>query len=313
VLSLKSTFWMKSEDDVEVFVEKWYEPEKQPKAIVQIAHGMVEHIERYHHFAENLVEHGIFVYGNDHRGHGETGKRQGLMGYFADKDGFFKTAKDLYQLTKQIKEEFPNTPIFLLGHSMGSFLARYYIQNHSGEITGAILTGTGYYSKITTSFGKTIASKLPPKEKSPMMNKLAFGTFNRKIKNRKTNFDWLSSDEAVVQEYMKDPLTGFIPTAKFFYDLMTGLETIHNKEKNKSIRSNLPILITSGANDPVGSYGKGIWKTADIYKEAGLDNITTMLFENGHHELLNELNKEEVYEAIDRWINQCLTKNTDVL
>ncbi|WP_042142759.1 alpha/beta hydrolase [Paucisalibacillus sp. EB02] len=307
---MKSTFWFKSKDNVEIYVEKWYEPDKKPKAIVQIAHGMVEHISRYNNFAQNLVDHDIFVFGNDHRGHGKTGEKQGLMGYFADEDGFYKTADDLYLLTTQIKNEYPNTPIFLLGHSMGSFLARLYIQEHSEEVDGVILSGTGFYTKSTITFGKMLSSKLPPKKKSPLMNKLSFGTFNRKIKNRKTNFDWLSGDEVVVQDYMSDPYTGFIPTARFFFDLMTGLEAIHNKDSNKTIRHDLPILLTSGDQDPVGNYGKGVWKVVKIFEEAGLSNVTTMLFENGHHELLNELNKEEVYEAINNWINSYLNKKT---
>ncbi|MFD2045055.1 alpha/beta hydrolase [Ornithinibacillus salinisoli] len=305
---MKTNFWLTTEDNVDIYVEKWFEEGIEPKAIVQLSHGMVEHIQRYKSTASFLLKQNIFVYGNDHRGHGRTGKRQGLMGYFADENGFEKTANDLFEITKMIKKDYPDTPIFLLGHSMGSFLTRYYIQEHGDMLDGVILSGTGFYSRASILSGKLLASKLPPKEKSPLMNKLAFGNFNRKIKNKKTNFDWLSGDKKVVQDYMADPYTGFIPTARFFFDLMTGLEYIHDNKRNKTIRNDLPILLICGDSDPVGNYGKGVWKTTHLYEKAGLTNITTMLFENGHHELLNEVNKEEVYNAVNKWISRCLDK-----
>ncbi|WP_047985621.1 alpha/beta hydrolase [Ornithinibacillus californiensis] len=303
---MKSTFWIESVDSVEIYVEKWHEPDKQPKAIIQIAHGMVEHIQRYHDFAKHMVEQGIFVYGNDHRGHGKTGQKQGRMGYLSEADGFDKTAEDLFLLTKKIQEEYPNVPIILLGHSMGSFLARTYIQEHSHSIAGVILSGTGFYPRATTLFGKTLAAKLNPIEKSPLMNRLAFGAFNRKIKDPKSPFDWISRDDDIVKAYMQDRYAGYIPTARFFVDLMTGLQYIHDPKRNEKIRKNLPVLFISGEADPVGSYGKGIWKTASMYKKTGIENITTTLFEGARHEVLNEINKTEVYEVIGRWIDKNL-------
>jgi alpha-beta hydrolase superfamily lysophospholipase len=303
---LKSTFWLESVDNVEIYVEKWHEPDKQPKAIIQIAHGMVEHIQRYHDFARHMVEQGIFVYGNDHRGHGKTGQKQGRMGYFSEADGFDKTAEDLFLLTKKIQEEYPNVPIILLGHSMGSFLARTYIQEHSHVIAGVILSGTGFYPRATTIFGKALAARLNPIEKSPLMNRLAFGAFNRKIKDPKSPFDWISRDDDIVKAYMQDRYAGYIPTARFFVDLMTGLQYIHDPKRNEKIRKNLPVLFISGEADPVGSYGKGIWKTASMYKNTGIENITTTLFEGARHEVLNEINKTEVYEVIGRWIDKNL-------
>lgn len=299
---MKSTFWIDSVDGVEIYVEKWFEPGKEPQAIVQIAHGMVEHFQRYHGFAQYLLKHDIFVYGNDHRGHGKTGQKQGLMGYLSDQDGFDKTTNDLVTITKKIQEEYPGTPIFLLGHSMGSFLARNYIQLHSNNIQGVILSGTGYYPKATSSLGKWIAAKLNPTEKSPFMNKLAFGTFNRKVKDPKTPFDWISRDDQIVKAYMQDRYAGYIPTARFFYDLMTGINYIHSPKRNDKIRKDLPILFISGEDDPVGNYGKGIWKTASMYERLGIENITTVLFDGARHEVLNEINKQEVYDRILPWL-----------
>lgn len=299
---VEKSFWLQMQDNVEIYVKRWFDPAKKPKAIVQLAHGMVEHIGRYNEFADYLVENDIFVYGNDHRGHGKTGEKQGLFGYLADEDGFEKTKNDLLQITSKIKQEYPDTPLILLGHSMGSFLARNYIQENSALINGVILSGTGHYPKLTSHLAKYIASTLPPKEKSKLMNSLSFHSYNKHFKSRKTNFDWLSADEKVVQTYMEDPLCGHIPTARFFHDLMDGIITIHNKKLNKSIRSDLPMLLISGVEDPVGDYAKGVWKTAHLYNETGLENVMTMLYEDGRHELLNEINRDEVYQAIYHWI-----------
>lgn len=304
---MKTTFWLESVDDVQIYVEKWFNPEKQPKAIVQVAHGMVEHFQRYHAFAQHLVDQDIFVYGNDHRGHGKTGQKQGIMGYFSEKDGFDKATDDLLLVTRKIQEEFPDKPIILLGHSMGSFLARNYIQEHSELINGVILSGTGFYPSLTTAVGKSVAARLKPREKSPLMNRLAFGAFNRKIDKPKTPFDWLTRDESIVTAYMQDRFAGYIPTARFFVDLMTGLQYIHNPKRNAKIRKDLPILFISGDADPVGNYAKGIWKTASMYKQLGMENITTTLFEGARHEVLNEVNKMEVYEVICRWIARNLS------
>lgn len=302
---MEKTFWITMEDDVAIYIKKWYTSSKEPKAIVQLAHGMVEHINRYNEFAQFLVEQGFFVYGNDHRGHGNTGERQGLLGYFSEEDGFAKTANDLHVITNRIKQHYPNTPIILFGHSMGSFLTRNYLQQYSMEVNGAILSGTGYFPSLTSQVGKMIAGWMPPKKESKLMNSIAFGNYNRKI-DKSTGFDWLTRDQSVVANYIEDPHSGFVPTARFFYDLMTGLIRMNNTKLNQNIRKDLPLFFISGDADPVGNYAKGVWKTAHQYEKLGLENITTMLFSDGRHELLNEVNKEEVYAAIVKWIHHCL-------
>lgn len=299
---MENDFWLEVNDKAHIYVKKWYKENNQPKAIVQLAHGMAEHINRYDDFAEFLLKQDIFVYGNDHRGHGKTGKRQGLLGYFADEDGFEKTVEDLAVITNHIKQDYPNTPVFLIGHSMGSFLARQYIQQNSQQIEGVILMGTGYHTIALSSIARTLANTLPTKEESHLMNKLAFSNYNGKIPNQKTKFDWLSRDDQVVENYMDDPFCGYVPTALFFRDLMDGLIQIHLKKENKEIRKDLPMFILSGDADPVGQYGKGVFKVANYYDDIGLINIKTMLFEGARHELLNEINHEEVYHTIYNWI-----------
>lgn len=307
---MEETFWLTMEDNVQVYVKKWSEPSKKPKAIVQLSHGMVEHINRYNEFSEFLLSHDIFVYGNDHRGHGKTAEKQGLFGYLAKENGFEHTTNDLFEVTKRIKQDYPDTPLYLLGHSMGSFLARNYIRQNSELIEGVILSGTGYFPRITSRIAKMIASTLPPKEKSPLMNSLAFGSYNKRIKDKRTNFDWLSRDNKMVQSYMEDPLCGHIPTARFFHDLMTGLVLIHNRKSIKSVRPNLPILFISGSEDPVGNYGKGVWKTANLYHDAGVKDTMVMILDQGRHELLNEKDRDLVYDEILHWIEARMGHNT---
>src|SRR5690625_489175 len=299
---MEKEFWVSTSDHTDVYVKKWFKTEVKPKAIVQLSHGMIEHIQRYHDFSTFLLENDIFVYGNDHRGHGKTGGQQGQLGYFSDRNGFTNVMEDIHEITKIIKSEYPKTPLILFGHSMGSFLARHYIQFYSTDIDGLVLSGTGFFPTITNISGRALASILPAKKKSSLMNTLAFGTYNKKIVNKKTNFDWLTRHEESVTKYIDDPQTGYIPTARFFYDLMDGLDKIHKKNLNKNIRKDLPILLISGEADPVGNYSKGVWKVAKIYNQIGLDNVKTVLFEGARHELLHEINKEEVYSTIYNWV-----------
>ncbi|WP_163970491.1 alpha/beta hydrolase [Oceanobacillus halotolerans] len=309
---MQKEFTLKTNDGLEIFYKKWNKTTQEPKAIIQVAHGMVEHIGRYDEFANYLADNNIVVYGNDHRGHGKTAESQGIFGYFAAENGFQKTTNDLIEITKIIRQSYPSTPIYLFGHSMGSFLARQYIQTSSHLIDGVILMGTGYFPKASLLAGKTMASTLPPSEKSKLMNKIVFGSYNQRIKGRRTIFDWLTRDDDEVDEFIRDPYNGFVPTARFFYDLMDGLLQIHDQNQNKEIPKNLPMLFISGDKDPVGEYAKGVWRTAHLYEELGLENITTVLYEGARHELLHEINKEEVFRTIYEWINQqCRKKNKE--
>lgn len=300
---MEKEFWLTTTDQTRFFVKKWYKSNHKPKAIVQLSHGMVEHIQRYDDFARFLVDNDIFVYGNDHRGHGETGINQGKLGYFSDQNGFEKVTNDLYEVTKIIKKEYPSVPLFLFGHSMGSFIVRKYIQSYSHHIDGIILSGTGFFPKLTTTTGQFLASLLPANEQSHIMNYLAFGSYQKNIKNAQTKFDWLTRDKLAVQAYLDDPLTGYVPTARFFYDLMDGLRDIHLKKLNQTIRKDLPILFLSGDADPVGNYSRGAWKVAKHYQKLGIEDIQMMIFDDGRHELLHELNKMDVYEQTLKWLN----------
>lgn len=185
---------------------------------------------------------------------------------------------------------------------------RNFIQRYSAEIDGLILTGTGHYSRIVTAAGKRIASFLPPLSPSPLMNKLVLGSSKKRNKHYK--HAWLTRDKTFAASYEEDAYTGFIPTARFFYDLLEGIYQTRNQKLNQSIRKGLPLLLINGDQDPIGQYGKGIWKTAVLFQKSGMTNITVLVYEGGRHELLNDTCREEVFAFIGNWLKTlCNTNN----
>jgi alpha-beta hydrolase superfamily lysophospholipase len=302
--------WIPMDDHVEIYIKKWGLVDITPRAILQLAHGMAEHIERYDEFARFLIQNGIVVVGNDHRGHGHTGERAGNFGYFADENGFERVVDDLYEINQRITKEYPNVPIFLMGHSMGSFLSRRYIQKYANTIKGVILSGTGGSSGLAGKVGKLIAKremrKNGPKMPSPLLNRLSFGQFNKGIDSPKSEFDWLTRESVEVEKYINDPFCGFVCSSSFFYDLLTGLEKIHEENAIQWIPKDLPMFIFSGENDPVGGKTKAVLKVIDQYKRNGIRNIESLFFKEGRHEMLNESNKQDVYEAVYKWITKQL-------
>ncbi|MDN3018876.1 lysophospholipase [Paenibacillus sp. BSR1-1] len=306
-MSQPSSFTFQTEDGVEIFAKKWAsENENRPKVIVQIAHGMAEHIERYDAFAKELMTHDFIVYGNDHRGHGETAKINNRSRYFADEQGFKKVVEDMHELTIIIEKEFPGIPIILFGHSMGSFLSRRYIQLYGNQLSGVILSGTGGDPGIMGKIGKWIASREKKRKgaqtPSLLLNNLTFGSYNKSFKPTRTEFDWLSREEREVDKYIEDPMCGGIFSAGFFYDLLEGIAIINKRENLRRIPANLPIFLISGARDPVGNNSKGVLKTYKAYKQVGIKEVSYKLYEDARHELLNEKNREEVQADIIRWI-----------
>ncbi|GIN87231.1 alpha/beta hydrolase [Heyndrickxia sporothermodurans] len=303
-----SSFWLKMDDHIDIHLRKWIVDGKQPRAILQLSHGMAEHIERYDDFAKFLIEKNIFVFGNDHRGHGKTGEKAKIHGFFAEENGFERVVDDLYSVNKHIHDEYPNTPIFLMGHSMGSFLARRYIQKYSHTINGLIISGTGGNPGIAGKLGKRVAKweirRNGGKAPSTTLNRLAFGAFNKHIPSPKTEFDWLTSDPSEVDKYMNDPFCGFICSSGYFYDLFTGLEIIHQNQNIQQIPKDLPIFMFSGDKDPVGGNLKGVRQVLEQYRQNGLENIEYKFYKEGRHEMLNEINKAEVYDAIYTWLNK---------
>lgn len=305
---MEAAFSVQASDGIELSCIKWIDEARQPKMILQISHGMAEHIRRYAAFAHMLVGEGIFVYGNDHRGHGYTAKRKEDRGYFADENGFGKVVEDLHLVTRHIEREYPDTPIVLFGHSMGSFLARRYAQLYGKELSGMILSGTGDNAVSLLKIGKLLA-RLEIKTKgrkttSSFLNSLSFGKFNKPFRPNRTAFDWLTRDEKEVDEYLADPLCGGIFTGGFFYDLFTGSEMIQKTENIAEVPKDLPILFISGDKDPVGANTRGALRAYEAFRAAGMHDVTHIFYKDGRHEMLHEINRKEVYRDIVSWMKE---------
>lgn len=307
IMMMREDFTFQADDGAVIFCCKWADPNRETiNGIVQISHGMAEHVLRYEDFARYLVERGYLVYGHDHRGHGQTAKRKEDIGYFTDSDGFEQVVRDVKHFTDLIQADHPSTPIILFGHSMGSFIARRYAQLFGNQLAGAIFCGTGGDPGLLGRMGKFIAKRECRKKgrrtASPLLDQLSFGSFNKPFKPNRTTFDWLSRDEKQVDLYITDPACGNIFTAGFFVDLLTGLLTIHRQEEINKIPKKLPLLLIAGDKDPVGKNGKAVIQVYQQYKQAAIEDISIKLYEEARHEILNETNREEVFADIETWV-----------
>lgn len=304
-----SNFTFKGEEDTDIYVYKYEPIEKENiNGIVQISHGMSEEAGRYKRFANYLTDNGYIVYINDHRGHGKSAENINRIGILAQKDGIHCIVKDLNKLTKIIKTENNGLPIFLFSHSMGSFAAQKYIIDYSEDIDGVILSGTNGLHGIEVDLGFLVAkvmSKIQGREKKAyLIDKLAFGGFNKKFKPNKSEFDWLSRDFKEVEKYIENEYCGVVFSNGYFYDLFKLFKEIRNINNLKKINSKLPIYIFAGDKDPVGKFGKGVTKLYENYKKVGIENVEFKLYSGGRHEMLNEINKDEVINDTINWIKQ---------
>ncbi len=284
-------------------------PNIEIRAFLQILHGMAEYSDRYEKFAHYLNKKGIAVFANDHRGHGATASEDEI-GWFAETDGWDRIADDAFELADFITSQYGATTTFLMGHSMGSFLARTVMVKHPDFYTGVIIMGTGCSKGLVGKIGKMVAKhqikKNGSKAPGTVMNNLSFGSFNKPFSPTITDFDWLSRDQKEVEKYIKDEKCGFLCTNGFFYDLLSGVEFANNRENAESLPKDLPLLIISGDMDPVGDFGKGVKKVYNLYSNAGIADVTLKLIPDARHELLNEINKKEIYEILSNWLEKHL-------
>ena len=283
-----------------------WEPQRETKAILQISHGMVEYIVRYDDFAKHLNQQGILVIGNDHLGHGQSVLDESEFGYFGKEKGS-AVVDDLYEVTKYAKKQYgENIPYFLMGHSMGSFMARRYLMTYGEKITGAIISGTGYKTApvLAVAFFFTAVTKFFHGERyrSPFMKWLVFHTYNRKIADVKTKNDWLTRDAAVVAAYNENPYCKFSFTVNGYETLFGAIKYIQKQNNWEETPKQLPILMIAGEEDPVGSYGKDVKKVYKKYQQLGCNHIELKLYQDDRHELVNELDREVVYADISQWI-----------
>lgn len=293
-------------DNIEVYVYKWIPNEV--KAIVQLTHGAIEHAMRYTQFAERLSEEGYAVYALDLRGHGQTGEKSNQPNIFSkEPNGWLKIIDDLRTLTKQIQVDFPDRPIFLFGHSMGSFLARDYISRHGELFQGVILSGTGRAAPLLTYAGIGLAKLMMlggRHNPSPFLHQMIFGELNKQVQNPRTDYDFLSRDPAEVDAYIADPWCGRTVTVEFAHEMVSGVLWINKKQAFAQTPNDLPIYLYSGMEDPVGGpKASFVGEVAEAYRRAGVQDVSMKLYEDARHEMLNELNREEVMDDVVAWLD----------
>jgi alpha-beta hydrolase superfamily lysophospholipase len=304
-------FIFKTDDGIEIFVYRWL-PDKQDKikAAIQLIHGMGDNAGRYAEFAENLAAEGFAVYAEDHRGHGRTAGPPEKFGHFADKKGWELVLGDLYKLNGIIKKENPGKNIFMLGHSMGSFLTRDYVMSYPEGIKGIVLSGTTGISALMGNIGM-ILSKLQIKSKgvrgkSPLMLSMTFGAYNKTFKPARTSADWISRDNKAIDKMLEEPYWVKDFSSSFFLDLTSGLKKISSFKNIRKTPNDLPIYFISGTRDALGNFTKSVKKVISDYKKAGIKDIQYKFYKDARHAILIEINKKEVYRDIINWLNNHL-------
>jgi alpha-beta hydrolase superfamily lysophospholipase len=300
---------LKMVDEFEIQIYEWLPDNfENIKALIHIAHGMAEHAGRYSNFAEFLVSHNYAVYANDHRGHGKTAGKVENLGFLAPKNGWKIMVTDFKEICKHTKAKYKEIPLYVLGHSMGSFVVRNFICNPEMKISGAILSGTAGNPGLLGRIGILITNILmlfyPSNSPSPFMDKLSFGKYNNAFKPNRTKFDWLSSNNAQVDKYIEDQFCGTVFSICFFRDLLKGLLYVNNQININKVAEDLSVLIFSGEKDPVGNYGKGPIEVYNKLKKAGVKNLCAKMFPDGRHEMLNETNNHEVYQFVLDWLKK---------
>ncbi len=285
-----------------------WEPVGEPRAIVQISHGMVEYVERYEAFAEFLNQHGILVAGHDHLGHGNSIRSKLDRGYFAKGKGDVYALQDLHRVTLALRKKYPYIPHFLFGHSMGSFFTRRYLSAYSYEIEGAIICGTGWQPKPVLAAGRLLTHMmtrvLGDRHRSKLITQMVFGNMNRAFTPVRTPKDWLNRDEREVNAYIADEKCGFIFTLNGYATLFRAISLAENVLELAKMDRNMPVLFVAGEDDPVGNFGKGVKHTAKVFGRMGMRDVECILYPEMRHEILNEIGKKSVYADILDWLEK---------
>lgn len=307
-------FWLTANDETELYVNHW-SSEGPPVAIVMIAHGLAEHSQRYARFARALSDQGISVFALDQRGHGRTAA-QGTLGYFADEKGWDLVVNDLCCLNHHVRVRYPNTPIFLFGHSMGSYVALTYLMQHSCSLQGAILSGSNYFKtslryRTAMALARFERWRLGSKGRSALLDKVVFYPYQRAVKGRRTNWDWLTRDNEQVDAYIKDSLCGFTCTTQLWLDLLGGLQHITPVQNMVQIDNNLPLLIIGGDADPI-NHGHRLIDLANALRESGNRAVDIRIYPRARHEVLQETNHLEVTADIIQWLNTALASQREI-
>ena len=285
-------------------------PETEPVGVVQIVHGIAEYVERYDSFAQYLNKQGLIVVAEDHMGHGKTAQ-SGTKGFFTG--GWRSAVDDTYRLLRETREKYSQLPYVLFGHSMGSFLTRSILICYPDSgISGAVICGTGWIPGAAVGGGiaacKMVCRRIGERNPSEWLQNMVFGSYNKRVEHPRTPYDWLTRDSQIVDAYMADPMCGFTVSCGLLRDMLSGIALNQNPKKLAQMNPSVPVLFIAGGDDPVGSYGEGVKKCAGAFSRAGVEDVCVKLFPLGRHEILNEINKEEVYGYVFSWIREKVLK-----
>lgn len=312
-MTKKNHIHMLSSDGKLPIYANLYEPEN-PKAVVQILHGMAEHKERYDEMCNVLAKLGFVVIIADHRGHGESFSEDIPLGYFADENGWIVNLRDQNMFSQAVKEKYRRLPFFILGHSMGSLFACSYLKRYEDVMDGMILSGMPAYNKAVPA-GKNLCGIVcktkGKKGHSNLVRNMAEGGYIKTIKNPKTPYDWISYNEENVAAYAQDPLCGFPFTNKGYADLMDGMMDVFAREDWRVLKPQLPILFIAGQDDPCADVPKGFENSVNTLMKAGYENIEAQVYENMRHEVFNEQQRAIVYKDFVSWLNNQLKKKQE--
>lgn len=299
-------FYVEGYGGERIYLHAWEEV-AEPRGIIQIFHGMAEHGGRYAGLARYLNRAGFVVFADDHRGHGKTAGSIDDIGYIGE-DGFNMIVEDERKISLWLKERYSGLPLFIVAHSFGSFIAQEYIIRYGRDIDGVVLCGSAAMNTWKARMGYIVASLVKnlkgERYKSRLLDFLSFGTFNKKIKDGRSRFAWLSTDEGEVRKYEEDPFCGTIFTAGFFYYLAQAFLKLYEQDRLERIPKDLPILLIAGEEDPVGEYGKLVRRLYDLYRRAGCRQVEIKLYPGKRHELFNEKEREGIYEHLKIWLEE---------
>lgn len=308
---IKKEFYFPSADGKTNIHAVTWEPEGKPRAVLQISHGVTEHMLRYEELAEYFTQRGIMVMGNDHLGHGLSIAEGAEPLYFGPENSWDWVVEDMYTCQKKVKEQYPDIPYVILGLSLGTFLIRTFLIDNPGEVSGVILVGTGQTPASQLSLVKWVAKQEAKKagedHTTPLIQQLSFGTYNKRFAPNRTSFDWLCSSEEGLNDYMEDPLIGSDISAGLFREMLDGMIFTGNLNNQKKMDMDIPILLISGEEDPVGDSGKGVKRTYQSFQKAGVKDVSMKLYPGLRHDLFLENEKQDVFEEIYKWVDEkCL-------
>ncbi|MBO4423002.1 MAG: alpha/beta fold hydrolase [Clostridia bacterium] len=298
-------FYLSSDGITNIHAIEWIPDDSSPIAILQICHGMCEYIDRYDDFAQFLSRNGFCVVGNDHLGHGQSVISDDQHGFFSDKSGNECLLEDLQTLRSLTTDKYGDIPYFVLGHSMGSFLIRQYISRYGQGLKGAVIMGTGSQPPVVLGAGMLICKLIALFKgwhyRSKLVNIMALGGYNKRFEPAETKAEWLTKDRQIINKYINDPYSTFVFTVNAYYNMFLSIYRAQSAKTISKIKKDLPLLLISGSDDPVGNFKKGVIAAYNKYKKFDFIDLTLKFFENDRHEVLNELDKADVYEYLLQW------------